>query len=204
MAPRIGSIFTLTALLAFLAGATLVVYGRWTRPIVLAAAALDAGNTEGAVAPYTDSARRFRSVALTQRILAPDYSLVAHNQLAALYTLGRYDEVIERAAEAPDGSAPHFWSGCALFKKSVQQTNPDAQLEWLTRSQEEFKLALAAAPDDWDTKFNYELTSRLAAAMRPGSDKRGKQQSNAPSTLMQLLRPQQQQKSQDRVVKKVG
>jgi hypothetical protein len=202
--PRYRSVITATALLAFLAGGALVIYGRWTQPIAAAGVALEAGNTEGALAPYADSARRFRGLALSQRLLAPDFSLVAHNQLVVLYGLHRYDEVIERAVDAPAAAEPHFWAGCALFRKAAQQTTRDAQLEWVTRAQDELKLALVAAPDDWDTKFNYELTSRLAAALRPGSDKRGNQQTNAPSTLIQLLRPELQQKHQDRAVKKVG
>lgn len=203
MAPRAGSIMTLTALVAFVAGAALVAYGRWTRPIVGAAAALQAGDAQRALPPYAESSRRFRQVPLSQRALASDYSLVAHNHLSVLYGLGKYDELIDASTEAPAAAAPHFWAGCALFRKSVQQTKVDARLEWLTRAQDEFKLALVAAPDDWDTKFNYELTSRLIAALRP-PDKGAKQPANAPSTLMQLLRPQQQQQQQDRAVKKVG
>jgi hypothetical protein len=204
MLPRFGSTITVTALLAFVSGGALVIYGRWTQPIAAAGVALEAGDAEGALAHYADSARRFQGLALSQRLLPSELSLVGHNQLAVLYGLHRYDEVIERALDAPAAAGPHFWAGCALFRKGAQQTKRDAQLEWLTRAQDEFKLALVAAPDDWDTKFNYELTSRLAASLRPSSDKRSDQQKSAPSTLMQLLRPQQQQLHQERAVKKVG
>jgi hypothetical protein len=204
MLPRFGSLVTVIAVMAFLSGAALLTYGRWARPIASAFAAAQAGDGARALPDYAESSRRFHQVPLSQRLLARDFSLLSHNQLAVLYGLGRYDEVIERAVDAPAAAAPHFWSGCALFRKSTTQKTPDAQLEWLSRAQEEFKLALAAAPDDWDTKFNYELTARLAAALRPASDRPGTQPSNAPATLMQLLRPQQQQKQQERAVKKVG
>ena len=119
MLPRFGSLITIVALLAFGAGGALVAYGRWTRPMAAAGAALEAGDAEAAIAPYAESARRFRSVPLSQRLLAPDYSLVTHNQLAVLYELQRYDEVIERATDAA-AAEPHFWAGCALFQKGAE------------------------------------------------------------------------------------
>ena len=53
--------------------------------------------------------------------------------------------------------------------------------DWL-RQQDEFHKAVDAAPLDWDTKFNFELTTRLAAELR-------KQPNAPPKQLMQLLRP---------------
>jgi len=202
--PRFASLVTVLALLACAAGAALVAYGRWTRPIAAAGAALEAGDLQGALTPYAESARRFRALPLSQRLLDRDFSLVAHNQLAALYQLRRWDDVIERAVDAPPASGPHFWAGCALFRKGAEQKTREAQLEWVTRAQDEFKLALVAAPNDWDAKYNFELTSRLAAALRPSADTKGTQQKNAPSTLIQLLRPELQQQHQERAVKKVG
>jgi len=191
--PRFASLVTVLALLACAAGAALVAYGRWTRPIAAAGAALEAGDVQGALTPYAESARRFRALPLSQRLLDRDFSLVAHNQLAALYELRRWDDVIERAVDAPPASGPHFWAGCALFRKGAEQKTREAQLEWVTRAQ-----------DDWDAKYNFELTSRLAAALRPSADTKGTQQKNAPSTLIQLLRPELQQQHQERAVKKVG
>ena len=43
--------------------------------------------------------------------------------------------------------------------------------------------AVEAAPDDWDTKFDFEMVTRLAAELR-------KQPKTPPNQLMQLLRPQ--------------
>lgn len=204
MSPRLKPLITLTALLAFAIGAVLVAYGRWTGPIGAAGTALAAGATDVSLARYDESAARFRGLPWSQRLLAPDFALVSHNQLAVLYGLRRYDDVIERAADAPAAADPHFWAGCALFRKGAEQKTREAQLEWVTRAQDEFKLALVAAPDSWDAKFNYELTSRLATALRPSADTRGNQQKNPPSSMIQLLRPELQQQHQDRTVKKAG
>lgn len=202
MLPRFRSMFILVAVLALIAGIALVVYARWTEPITVAASAIHRQDPEGALGAYAVSARRFNDIAVSQRVMPGELSLVAHNKLALLYRLGRYDELIEAAAEAPPAATPHFWSGCAMFRKAEREKKPEAQIEWVSRAADEFKLALTASPDDWDTKYNYELTFRLATALRP-SEKKGTSQ-NAPSSLMQLLRPQQQQQQQQRVVKKVG
>lgn len=203
MRPRFRSSFIVVAILALIAGVTLLAYGYWSEPVAEAAAAMHAGDTERAVEGYAASVERYRDLPAMQRLLSADHALVSHNQLALLYRLNRYDEVLEAAAEAPPDAAPHFWAGCALFRKGMQAEKPESQLEWLTRAEDEFKLALEAAPTHWDTKFNYELSARLAAALRPPAKKGGTQQKSVPSTLLQLLRraPQQQQ---DRPVKKVG
>ena len=202
MLPRFRSIFMLGAVLALMAGVALVVYSRWTEPIVKAAE-IQAQNPERALADYAVSTGRFKEIPLAQRLLPREQSLVAYNRLAILYRLGRYDEVIETAADAPPTTTPHFWSGCAMFRKAEREKTLEKQIEWVGRAMDEFKLALAAAPDDWDTKYNYEITSRLATALRPG-EKKGKQATGA-SSLLQLLRPQQQeQQQQQRTVKKVG
>ena len=100
----------------------------------------------------------------------------------ALYRLQRYDEVIDLAQRAPVESQPHFWTGAALFQKATVEEKPDARLAWLSRAEDEFHKAVDAAPLDWDTKFNFELTTRLAAELR-------KQPNAPPKQLMQLLRP---------------
>lgn len=201
MIPRFRSLFILVAVLALLLGVALLAYGRWSRPLLEAAAALDSGDSERALGAYGQAAERFETFAPTKQLMAKDFALVNYNRLALLYERGEYDALIEAAEAAPQESAPHFWMGCALFAKSVQETKPETQLEWLGRAEEEFKLALKDAPSDWDTKYNYELSARLAAAMR--NQGKGKQNQTAPTNLMQLLRPQPTQRQQ-RPIKKVG
>ena len=202
MLPRFRSSFVVVSIAAFLAGASLFAYGRWSAPLVEAAAAIEARQPERALASYQIGAERFRTVPPTQQALARDYALLTHNRLALLYQRGEYDAVIEAADSAPPEAAPHYWVGCALFAKSRREEKPESQLEWLSRAEDEFKRALTDMPDDWDTKYNYEVTARLAAAMRNPS-KSGKQSQSAPTSIMQLLRPQQSP-PQQRPVKKSG
>ena len=111
-----------------------------------------------------------------------EYNRAVGNHLLALYRLKRYDEVIDVAQKAPAAASPNFWAACAFFQKADVEEAPEARLGWLSRAEEEFRKAIEAAPDDWDTKFDFELTTRLAAELR-------KQPNTPPKQMMQLLRP---------------
>jgi hypothetical protein len=141
-----------------------------------------AGDFETAVAKYVGAQARFDSIPSTKQLFAKDYHHVVSNHLYALYHLGRLDALIEEAAKSPEEAQPHFWAGCALFLKAQAEEETDSALAWLTRAEEEFRKAVVAAPNDWDTKYDYELTTRLAAALR-------KEPKTPPKQMMELLRP---------------
>ncbi len=186
--------FTAFAVVALLAGAAALLYARWTRPIADGDAALAGGQIERALASYVTADARFDRVPAARQLFAGEYQRVVANELWALYRLGRFDDTIDRADRAPEGAYPHFWSGCAFFQKASAEEKPEARLGWLTRAEEELRKAVEAAPDDWDTKYDFELTTRLAAELR-------KQPKTPPKQLMQLLRPPQ---PQGRPTRRVG
>jgi len=166
-----------------LAGAGALAYARWTRPIAEADEALAGGEFDRALSRYGDAEARFDRVAAAKQLFPSEYHRVVANELWLLYRLERYDETIDKAERAPEGADPHFWAGCAFVDKARTADNAEARLGWLSRAEEEFRRAVEATPDDWDTKFDYELATRLAAELR-------KQPKTPPSQLMQLLRPQ--------------
>ena len=170
------------AVVALLAGVSMLAYARWSRDLDRADEALAAGRLEEALAGYKAASLRFDRLPAARQMFAADYDRAAANHLWVLYRLKRYDETIELAERAPGGALPHFWSGCAFFEKAVVEEQPETRLGWLSRAEEEFRKAIEAAPDDWDTKYDFELTSRLAAELR-------KQPKTPPRQLMQLLRP---------------
>ena len=178
---------TLTSTLIVLllaAGLGLIGYARWTAQITAADAALADGRLDQAAAGYKLAEARFDAVPALRQLAASEYARVVDNHLLALYRMKRYDEVIDLAQRAPATASPSFWSGSAFFQKATAEEQPDARLGWLGRAEEEFRKAIEASPDDWDTKYDFELTTRLATELR-------KQPKTPPKQMMQLLRPPQ-------------
>jgi len=164
------------------AGVGLIGYARWTTPLKDGDAALADGRFEQAVVAYQIAEARFDAMPASKQIVTAEYTRAVSNHLLALYRLKRYDEVIDVAQKAPAGASPNFWAACAFFQKATVEEAPEARLGWLSRAEEEFRKAIEAAPEDWDTKFDFELTTRLAAELR-------KQPNTPPKQMMQLLRP---------------
>jgi hypothetical protein len=180
-------------LLLFLSGAAFIGYSRWTRPIAAADAALADGRLQDAVTGYVQGEARFDGLPASRQLFAGEYARAYANHLSALYAGKRYDAVIDLAEKAPADAVPHFWSGCAFFEKAAGEEQADARLGWLTRAEDEFHKAVEQEPGDWDTKYDFELTTRLAAELR-------KQPKTPPKQLMQLLRPPQAATKQPRRV----
>jgi tetratricopeptide (TPR) repeat protein len=193
MASTMKSIGSAVVVLLLAAGGAALVYARWTRDIDAGDKALAAGQYEQALAAYRTAEAHFDKVPAAQRLFKDDYNRVVANELWLLYQLGRYDETIDKAESAPAGASPHFWSACALYDKALVEQKADARLGWLTRAEDEFRRAVEASPGDWNTKYNFELTTRLAAELR-------KQPKTPPKQLMQLLRPPPQAGKQTRKV----
>ena len=183
MPTAIKSLGAAILIVLLLAGVTAVGYARWTRSIADADRSLGEGEWDQALGAYAEAEARFDRVPAVRQLLGPDYTRVVGNQLWLLYRLERYDDLIEKAERSPERAAPHFWSGLAFFAKARAEEKPEAQLGWLTRSEEELRRAVEAEPTDWDTKYDFELVTRLASELR-------KQPKTPPNQLMQLLRPQ--------------
>ena len=178
-----------TALILFLfgGGAAAIVCARWTGPIAAGDAALARGDVDAARVAYAAAEARFNRTPVLETILPHAYARAIGAELAIASRRERYDEVIDRAAQAPPLAAPHFWAGLAFLAKSRGDGTLDPKIEqrsaWLMRAEEELRLAVEAAPDDWDTKYDFELVTRLAAALR-------KNPQMPPDQLAPLLRPE--------------
>ena len=197
MLPRVRSFIVFVAVLALIAGAALLLYARWTEPLIEAASATAAGDSARALQAYQGSTARFAEMPITQQILARDFARATHNQLALLYQKGDYDAVLEAADTAPPAAfAPFLGRVCALCEernsKRRRKSGSHGSIAPRTRS----RLALAAAPDDWDTKYNYELSARLVSALRT-------KPKQVPPALLQLLRPSKEGPMRE-PVKKTG
>ena len=195
MTPGVRSAAAAAMVLMLLAGGSAIAYAGWMRPAADGDAALAEGRYDQALASYADAEARFDRFAAAKALFAGDYSHVLASRLWILHRTARYDDAIDTAQRAPESAQPHFWSGCAFFEKARAEEKPDARLGWLMRAEEEFRRAVEASPDDWDTKYDFELVTKLAAELR-------KQPKTPPNQLMQLLRPQP--KPGSKPVKRVG
>ena len=195
MTPVMRSASSAVMVLLFIAGSAAIGYGRWMRPTAEGDAALADGRYDHALARYADAEARFDRFPAARELFARDYGHVMASQLWVLYHLQRYDDTVDTAQRAPEQALPHFWAGCAFFEKARAESQPDPRLGWLTRAEEEFRRAVEATPGDWDTKYDFELTTKLVAELR-------KQPKTPPNQLMQLLRPQP--KPGAKPVKRVG
>jgi tetratricopeptide (TPR) repeat protein len=183
MMARLKLIASCVMLLVFIAGCAALTYAWWTRPVVAADAALAGGQYENALSSYAMAEARFDRIPFTKQLFTAEYNRLISNQIWVLYHLGRYDETIEKAERAPEAAMPHFLAGCALFHENDNERKPDARQQWVNRAQEEFRHAVDAAPDDWDTKYNFELTTKLQKSLLSKPQTLSNQQ-------MHLLRPQ--------------
>lgn len=180
MTPRTSFGLAVSALL-LAAGVAGLAAAAWTRPVAEGDAALARRDFDAARDAYARAEARFDRVPALRQLFADDAARVAGAQLWLAYHQERFDEVVERAQRGPDAAAPHWWAGLAFLAKSRAETRNDAQLGFLTRAEEELRRAVEQNPDDLDTKYNFELVSRLAAGLR-------KQPNLPPNQLMQLLR----------------
>jgi hypothetical protein len=64
--------------------------------------------------------------------------------------------------------------GNVLFRQALESKDPETSGKTLTSALSEYQRGLAAQPDDWDLKFNYELLRNLLA--QPDRDRKAQEQ----------------------------
>ncbi len=168
--------------LLFLGGSAMIAYGRWGQPIAAADAALSAGEVGRALDAYAAAEKRFDALPLLKRLLPSEYDRIVANQLQLLFHSDRNEDTVEKAARAPEGANPHFWAAAACFEQGRAEDDSSSRLAWFGRAQQELIKAVAAAPDDWDAKYDLELALRLTFEIR-------RRPKTPPGDVMKLLRP---------------
>lgn len=171
------------ALVAVLLGSGLLWLATWMAPLAQADAAIVDGRLTDGLELYRTAESRLSRIPALQQLAPGLLGNVQANQVRLLYQMQRYDEAIEKAGDSTSVHGTHFWSGCALFARASAEDRAQTRLEWFERAETEFRTALAARPDDWDTKFNFELTRTLLNRLReePETPRR---------LLFELVRPQ--------------
>jgi hypothetical protein len=159
--PRLSRIVAVPAIAAIAIGVLLSAVGFWLGPIAAAERAMMAGDLDRAVQQYAAGRRRLDWIPLGRTLFPRLNELVTGNELSLQYALRRYDRILEATSREASVASTSFWAGCALFDKAIVEVDPETRVEMMSRAHEAFRGVLELVPDDWDAKFNYELSGRL-------------------------------------------
>jgi tetratricopeptide (TPR) repeat protein len=146
----------------------LLAYGAWLLRLERGARAAERGELDAATNIYA-SAERWIAPAFAS-LFPGHYSRSVFPQVGLLFNQGKVDEALgklEQAAAAAPSIVERpeygFWSGNILLRRALDNEDPEVIMKNLFAAGEQFRKGLAAAPDDWDLKYNYELVQYMIA-----------------------------------------
>jgi tetratricopeptide (TPR) repeat protein len=169
-ANALGQKWTTSAILIglLLLSLALIGYGSWLLKLERGARAVDRGDLDAAFDSYASAEHSLAGAAPLAGLFPDHYSRSVFPQVALLYRRGKTDEAMgkleQAAAAAPsltDRSEYGFWSGNVLLRRALDNEDPDVIMKNLYAAGEHYRKGLAAAPNDWDLKYNYELVQYL-------------------------------------------
>lgn len=153
-------------------------YASWLRGIERSNQFLAEGNTAASLQGYDKALRTVAVLPSSIRIVLAGYRELIYNRARALYVAQRPDELTRflesQSAVAPqlaDDAEYQYWIGNVQFNNATAQKDKQQVQSGLQQAAESYRRALAAAPGDWDAKYNYELTSRLLEGLSKGKEK---------------------------------
>ena len=180
-------------LLLLLLSLGLLGYGWMTRQFETAQNAFQQGDSAAALESYRRAEMPFQKLPWLARLFKEEYTQVNLNQVAILYHQKQNQAAVEKLELAPanlpelaESSDYAFWMGNLLFRQATESKNPEASLTALKGALSEYQKGLAAKPDDWDLKFDYELVRAIFAKQ----DRSQEKQQQKVKTLIEKMRPQ--------------
>lgn len=176
-------VWGIAALALILTGATILLVPYLSDPVEAALAGVDRDQAEEVVFQTGRAAERLEKWSVARLLVADAESRLQAAQLWLLYRQEQYDELLNRTIDASDDARPHFWRASAQFQKGIRSEDKETALTWLRQSEEQFLESLRLFPDDWDTKFNYELVHRLIKSLEDPQE----------AAPVRVLRPRPQQ-----------
>lgn len=152
-------------------------YGRALRQLATANRLLEAQDYAAAERAYMEAEDRMAHGIVPAGIYRSSYRLLVFNE-ARLFEATRRDTELARLLERVATQHPelandpeyHFWAGIEEYAKAASVTEKQAVRASLQRASDSFRLVLAAGDNDWDAKYNYELTARLLAGMKKSEE----------------------------------
>ena|GEM_PF-1188548 len=181
-------------LLLFLVSLGLVGYGWTMRQFETAQDAFRRGDHAAALESYRRAELPFEKIPQLGQILKEEYTRLNLNQVTILYRQKLNQEALEKLEQMPaqlpavaENAEYAYWMGNLLFRQATESKDPETVLTALKGALSEYQKGLAAKPDDWDLKYDYELV-RWVFAKQGGE--RQKQEAKVKS-IIDKMRPQE-------------
>jgi tetratricopeptide (TPR) repeat protein len=186
--------------LIFFLSAGLISYTWWLFQIERGNRALRRGESLSAAEIYQSAEAFLGRVPWLATLFRSDYQKLIFNQVGILYALGRDDEVMDKLDQGT-GRAPFlaesgeysFWTGNVLLRRAVQAKDPEDSLEALKGALSEYQKGLAAEPDDWDLKYNYELVRHILSQKELDKKKEGERVKSILEKMRPTVEPSRQE-----------
>jgi hypothetical protein len=152
----------------FIVSVGLIGYGWLILQTQAAQTAHQQGDIQGATQIYGRAEKVFYFIPWLSRILPEEYKEVSLRQVAILYEQNRSDEAFEKleqisitAPSLTESGEYSFWTGNLLLRRALQTKDPETSVNAAKAALSDYQKGLAAQPDDWDLKYNFELVSQL-------------------------------------------
>ena len=190
--PRMSSARLAGYVLVFLISAGSLGYGWLTFELDRAQKAFSQGDLAGAMETYARVERPLRQIPWLPQIFAEEHKQASLNQVAILYSqrdnagaLAKLEELPAYAPALGESADYSFWMGNLLVREAVEGHDAETTVKTLRSALSEYQRGLAAQPDDWDLRFNYELLRSMLA--KPDRD--GKAQEQKVKSIIDKMRP---------------
>jgi tetratricopeptide (TPR) repeat protein len=177
----------------------LLAYGWMNFELDRARTAFDQGDLERARTIYSRVEEPFQDLPWLAQVFTAEHKQASLNQVAILYSQRKNDEALTKLEQLPayapalgDSADYGFWMGNVLFRQALESKDPEAVTNALKSAMSEYQRGLAAAPDDWDLKFNYELVRSILS--QPERDRKAQEQKV--KSLIDKMRPQEPSRQQ--------
>jgi tetratricopeptide (TPR) repeat protein len=201
-------LFTLTfaGLILVLSGACLV-YAWVVLEFDRGVKAGQRGDFEAALAHLEAAGNPFEKIPWLPWAFKEDYQAIVFNQIGILYQAGEYEKVVEKLEQAAreasfmsETAAHSFWLGNVLVRRAVANPEPEEVGQGLQSAVAEYQKGLAAHPEDWDLKYNFELTKQILTQRDQDRKKTGEKV----KSILEKLQPTDEKSRQELPAEKRG
>jgi tetratricopeptide (TPR) repeat protein len=172
-------------------------HSRISIPMRQANASFLRGDWGLAQAGYEESLNKLKSPSWLGNVLTADYQDALIGNVRTLYATGEYDAALTLLNREADlfpefGRDPRWllWAGNLWFRRAVLEEGEIERREGFSTAVDFFRKGLEVAPDDWDLKFNYELTAIILAQEDPLS--REKEEDEEENRILPRIRTDQE------------